>query len=116
MAVIQTLERDNLVAGKIIDAVPVKVAASQSIFRGQVLSYDSGAVSVATATGTPYGIAASDITTGESETDKSVPVYMMGVFNKDAIVFADGATEDNKAAQLLALRNIGIITTAIVEA
>ncbi len=115
MAELQTFSRDALVAGETFGAVPVPVAASQTIVRGQVLSFASGKVSAAGAKATPYGIAADSVTTGETG-DTSVPVYTVGIFNENALVFADGITADEKAAQLLALRNIGLVTTHIVEA
>ncbi len=111
-----TLERDGLIAGDSFAPTPVTVAASQTIVRGQVLSFSSGAVSACAADGTPFGVAAADITTSATETTKSIPVYQIATLNKNALVYASGTTDAQKATILAALRNIGIITTSIVEA
>jgi len=111
-----TLSRDGLIAGEAFAPVPYTVAASQTIVRGRLLSYADGKVSACAAAGTAFGIAADDLTTGASDTTRSVPVYTVGVFNKNAVVFADGITDEQKTAALLAMRNIGLVTTNIVEA
>lgn len=109
-----TKKADNLVAGGIIDAIPYTAAAGQEIKRGQILSYSEGKVSVTAADGTPYGIAADDVTVGGSDTDVSVPVYEEGLFDIDSIIFPEGASDEQKETMKVALRNIGIHTTKLV--
>lgn len=111
----ETLNRDTLVAGQTFGAHPYVCAASQTLVRGQVVALNSsGKIAAAGPDDDIFGIVADNVTTGASDTDKSVDVYTVGVFDKDSIVFASDFEAADKVAALKAMRYSGMITVKVV--
>lgn len=111
----ETLNRDTLVAGQTLGAHPYPCAASQTLVRGQVVAINnSGKIAAAGTSDTIFGIVADNVTTGASDTNASVDVYTIGVFDKNSIVFPSSFEETDKAAALKAMRFNGMITINVV--
>lgn len=114
---------DGLLAGEVYTIVPVSIATSQTVKRGDLLVCSttdgvpgttfskaaanptlgkltvSGAVSSVSLTDYIYAIAAEDITTSSSATGK-ITAYTAGYFNKSKVGLPLGFSDGNKYALL----------------
>lgn len=103
------MKQDNLFAGVDVRALTnsVTVAAGEgALKRGTVLSLgtDGKCKVISAATGlTPYGILCDDV---DATSEVVAEVYVSGVFNKNALIVADGY--EMTAADVTDLRNGGI--------
>lgn len=112
MAIFRTEEGvkyDQLIGGSAVATLTANgvIAAGQDLKRGALLSLAEGKYTLAAAGAEASAVLVEDV---KADADTVTPVYTRGLFNREALIVAEGDTVEAHEEQL---RKVGIYVTGL---